>query len=53
MKYIKMKNKIDKKKKKFLKKFINKKDITLKNNYFGQYKDIIKIVDTESQIELY
>ena len=43
MKYIKMKNKIDKKKKKFLKKFINKKDITLKNNYFGQYKDIIKM----------
>ena len=43
MKNIKMKNIIDKKRKKFLNKFINKKDITLKNNYFRKYKDIIKI----------
>ena len=43
MKNIKMKNKIDKKRSKYLNKFINKKDITLKSNYFRKYKDIIKM----------
>ena len=50
MKALKKKNKINKNMKKLLVKFVNKKNISTKTNYFSKYKEIIKI---EKIIEKY